>query len=96
MKTRKYHHEFALDNVAIHSENYLLEVVLFHLVDDVKSFIPFLFSGSLMLKLREACYDSCSPRHDVHILHGNSLQSPPAPDRVALNVAVLGCMLEML
>lgn len=58
IKTRKYRREFALDSVAIRSENYLLKVVLFRLVGDVKSFVPFLFSGSLMLKLGESCYNS--------------------------------------
>lgn len=55
IKTRKYHHQFALNNAATHSENCLLEVALFRLVGDVKSFVAFLFSGSLMFKLGEAC-----------------------------------------
>lgn len=55
LKTRKYHHQFTLNNAATHSENCLLEVALFSRVGDVKLLIPFLFSGSLMFKLGEAC-----------------------------------------
>lgn len=54
MKTWKHHSQFALSKWRRRSANCLLDVALLSLPGDVKSFIPFLFSGSLTFKLREA------------------------------------------